>query len=200
MLRETANTWTLSRFTVVGNRRITWAEITPLCLLQRCFTLIDTALCSCASPGLHVLLSTSRAPPAQNRVVAQSTFWHGPEGLRSFRVAVSIQAADGLEALLTPSRPGCCSNVNKQGERASGVIRPKGGGTLPSIIIVFFQWLVCTPLHSHKCYIILFFLTNRLQYTLSTDVCSVCVIRLRHSAIRIYGLLSRILVRLKINK
>lgn len=40
-----------------------------------------------------------------------------------------------LEALLTPSWPSCCSNVNKQGERASGVIRPKGGGSLPSIII-----------------------------------------------------------------
>lgn len=40
-----------------------------------------------------------------------------------------------LEALLTPPWPSCCSNVNKQGERASGVIRPKGGGSLPPIII-----------------------------------------------------------------
>lgn len=33
---------------------------------------------------------------------------------------------DGLEALLTPSWPRCCRNVNKPGERASGVIRPTG--------------------------------------------------------------------------
>lgn len=165
----------------------------PTLLVAALFSLIDTVLFSCVSPGLHVLLSTCRAPPARCRVVAQSTFRHGPQRLRSFRADVSTQAVDGLEALLTPSWPGYCSNVNKQGERASGVIRPKGGGTLPSIIIIFFSG------SSVHCYIhtdltLIWFLTNRLQYILLTDVCSVCSIRLRHSASRIDGLLSRILI------
>lgn len=120
------------------------------------------------------------------RVVAQSTFRHGPERLRSFRADVSTQAVDGLEALLTRSWPGCCSNVNKQGERASGVIRPKGGGTLPSITVIFFSG------SSVHCYILtdltLIWCQSFTVQAFFTDVCCVCVIRLRHSAIRIDGL------------
>lgn len=44
--------------------------------------------------------------------------------LRSARADAVIEAADGVEALVTPSCPCACSNVNKQGERA-----PRGNQT-----------------------------------------------------------------------
>lgn len=69
-------------------------------------------------------------------------FCYGRWRLRLRRTDVVIEAVDRLEALLTPSWPGCCSHVNKHGERASGVIRPKRGGffSLPSWPL--FQWVV----------------------------------------------------------
>lgn len=106
-----------------------------------CVCLKEAVLCASLSPP---------SSPVFGCIVAWSELWHGPGRLRSSRADVVIEAGDALEALLTSSCPSCCCNVNKQGERASGVIRPKEGEDPCLRSSPSSPWVVSALLHSHR--------------------------------------------------
>lgn len=141
--------WRLSRCFCNHQADIALAFLSPpIWLLQCCWARSircpPTADRNCSILGALCASWSQPNSSASCCNVAQGFVWHGPVRLRTFRADVPIEAVDGPEAVLTPSRPWYRSNVNKQGERASGVIRPKEGGSLPSIATICTAYRLCS--------------------------------------------------------
>lgn len=88
--------------------------------------------------GLHVLLDPSSSSSARCCDVAEGFICHGPERLRTFRAGVLNQGRGWSGGRVNPFTTGLQESCKQTGreERASGVIRPKEGGSLPSIVTI----------------------------------------------------------------